>query len=125
MGVAFALHGWGKIQHAFDWMGPQASVPVVLQAAAALAEFGGGIALVFGLVTRLAALGIGSVMVGALSLVHIPRGDSFVSVGGLSFELPAVYLACAVMFLLLGPGRLSADACLFRASSAEPKPGAG
>jgi putative oxidoreductase len=124
MGVAFALHGWPKIQHAFEWMGPQAPVPGVLQAAAALAEFGGGIALVLGLLTRIAALGIGAVMVVAMGMVHIPHGDPFVSVGGPSCELPAVYLACAVVFLLLGPGRLSADACVLHSPPTEPNPNA-
>ncbi|NLE38469.1 MAG: DoxX family protein, partial [Pirellulaceae bacterium] len=78
-----------------------------------LAEFGGGIALILGLVTRLASLGIGSVMVVAIGVVHVPQGDPFVSKGGPSWELAAVYLACAILFLLLGPGRYSLDAVAF------------
>jgi putative oxidoreductase len=113
MGSAFVLHGWPKIQNPFGWMGPEATMPGILLALAALAEFGGGMALIVGLLTRPASLGIASVMVVALGKVHLPKGDPFVSQGGPSYELVAVYLACAVLFLLLGPGKFSLDALLF------------
>jgi putative oxidoreductase len=113
MGAAFILHGWPKVQNPLGWMGPD-SVPGAVQALAAVAEFGGGIALIPGALTRLAALGIGGVMVGALALVHIPQGDPFVGKPGApSSELAVVYLACAVLLLLAGPGRHSIDAGLF------------
>ena len=114
MGAAFVLHGWPKINNPLGWMGPEATMPGLLQGLAALAEFGGGMALVVGLLTRLASLGILSNMVVALAIVHLPHGDPFVGKpGGRSFEPAAVYLACAVLFLLLGPGRFSLDALLF------------
>jgi putative oxidoreductase len=115
MGAAFLFHGWPKINHPFDWMGPSASVPAILQGLAALAEFGGGMALIGGLLTRLACLGIATNMIVALGMVHLPHGDPFVGKpGGRSYELAAVYLACAVLFLVLGPGRFSLDALLFK-----------
>ena len=115
MGAAFVFHGWPKIQNSLGWMGPEAPVPAILQALAALAEFGGGMALIVGLLTRLASLGIATNMIVALGMVHVPHGDPFVSkTGGPSYELAAVYLACAILFLLLGPGRFSVDAILFR-----------
>jgi putative oxidoreductase len=114
MGVAFVLHGWPKIQNPTGWMGPEATVPAILQALAALAEFGGGMALIVGLLARLASLGIMTNMIVALGLVHLPHGDPFVSLsGGRSYELAAIYLVCAVLLLLLGPGRFSLDALLF------------
>lgn len=113
MGAAFVLHGWPKIQTPFGWMGPEAPFPAILIALAALAEFGGGLALIVGLLTRLASLGIISTMVVAIGMVHVPQGDPFVGQGGPSWELAAVYLACAILFLLLGPGRISLDAVLF------------
>ena len=122
MGVAFVFHGWPKIQNPMGWMGPEASVPAILQGLAALAEFGGGLALVVGLLTRLASLGIMSNMIVALGMVHLPHGDPFVSkTGGRSYELAAIYLACAILFLILGPGRFSLDALLFRKPT-ETKP---
>ena len=42
-GIALMHHGWGKIQHPFGWMGPDAGTPAFLQALAALSEFGGGL----------------------------------------------------------------------------------
>jgi putative oxidoreductase len=122
MGVAFVFHGWPKIQNPTGWMGPESPVPAIFQALAALAEFGGGMALVVGLLTRLASLGIATNMIVALGMVHLPHGDPFVSkTGGQSYELAAVYLVCAVLFLVLGPGRFSLDALLFRKPLA-PKP---
>ena len=47
-GTAMMFHGWPKIQHATSWMPPEAPVPGVLQALAALAEFGGGLCWVLG-----------------------------------------------------------------------------
>ena len=115
MGAAFILHGWPKIQNPFGWMNAMGGegVPSVLQALAALAEFGGGIALVLGLLTPLAAFGIVCQMLGALLLVHFPQGDPFVAAGRSSYELALVYLVVAVLLIAMGPGRWSLDALLF------------
>ena len=125
-GAAFMFHGWYKIQGpggAFGWMGSEAPVPGVLQGTAVLAEFGGGLALILGLLTPVAALGIACTMVVALALVHVPQGHPFVGQPGKhSFELAAGYLANVILLVLLGPGILSLDAFLFsrRVSDAHP-----
>jgi putative oxidoreductase len=125
MGAAFLCHGWPKIQNPFGWMGPEAAVPSTFQLLAAVAEFGGGMALVVGLVTRLAALGIACTMIAALALVHLPKGDPFVAMPPHpSFEPAAVYLACAILFLTAGAGRFSLDALLFGGSPAAHARGA-
>jgi putative oxidoreductase len=113
-GLAFMLHGWGKIQNPFGWMGPDAFAPGIFQALAALSEFGGGLAWILGLLTPLASLGIASTMAVAFWFHAIVRGDPFVSMtGGPSFELAAVYFCIAVLLIAIGPGRASLDCRLF------------
>jgi putative oxidoreductase len=112
-GPAFILHGWPKIQNAFGWMGAEAPVPGILQALAAFSEFGGGIAILIGLLTQLAALGIACVMLVAIFMVHIPKGDPFVGHGS-SWELAAVYLAIMTALVLRGAGCFSLDARIFK-----------
>src|SRR5688500_18863936 len=121
VGSAFLLHGWPKIQHASNWMGPDAPVPGIFQALAAVAEFGGGIALILGLLTPIASIGIACVMLVALGMVHLPQHHPFVGKPGQpSYELAAVYLICVVVLLLLGPGRFSFDALLFGKRDLKP-----
>lgn len=123
VGAAFILHGWGKIQHATTWMGESAPVPGVIQALAAIAEFGGGLSLVAGLLTPLGALGIVVVMIAAMAMVHLPMGHPFVSQDPAqpAYELVTAYLSSALLLMMTGAGAYSLDAVLFvRQSSSEP-----
>lgn len=112
-GLALMLHGYPKIQNAFGWMGPDSWAPGILQAMAALAEFGGGLALILGLLTPIAAFGIMCTMLVAVFGVHLAKGDPFVGKGG-SYELAALYASIAAMFIFTGPGKFSLDAKLFK-----------
>jgi putative oxidoreductase len=114
VGIAFLHHGWSKIQEPMTWMNKFPNPPPgFLQAAAAVAEFGGGIALIIGFLTPLFAFLIACNMAVAAATVHIPHGDPFVGHGGPSWELAAVYFSVAVCLLLVGPGQLSLDSLLF------------
>jgi putative oxidoreductase len=116
-GAAMMLHGLPKIQNPFEWAGPNAPFPGILLALAALSEFGGGIAWMLGLLTPLASLGIASTMAVAVFLVHIAKGDPFVAQPGAttgSYEPALGYLAIAVALFLMGPGRFSLDAILWK-----------
>ena len=55
-------------------------------------------------------------MAGAIYLVHIQNNDPFVAAANSSYERAIVYGACALMFFIVGPGRLSMDAILFGGS---------
>lgn len=114
-GLAFMLHGSSKIQEPFTWMGTDSWAPGILQALAAVAEFGGGLALILGLLTPLACFGLVCTMTTALLAVHLPKGHPFVVAGGGgSFELPLVYFAIALALMMVGPGAFSLDALLFK-----------
>ena len=108
-GIALAFHGYGKIQQgATTWFGD--AVPPALQGLATFCEFGGGLAMVLGLLTPLSMLGVICTMIGALGLVHIPYHDPYVSPkGGSSAELATVYLTTALLLLFNGPGIFSLD----------------
>ncbi|NTX17105.1 DoxX family protein [Myxococcus sp. CA056] len=110
-GAAFMFHGWSKIQDPFHWMGAEASTPGVLQALAALSEFGGGLAWILGALVPLASLGIFFTMAVAVHFHAVIRGDPFVGHTG-SYEIALLYLVIAVVLLTVGPGRFSVDAWL-------------
>lgn len=110
VGAAFLWHGAVKIQNPFGWMGPTAFAPGPVQALAALAEFGGGLLLVFGFLTALGALSIACVMAVAIYVHAVMLNHPFISAsGGGSWELPATYLALMIMIKLVGAGKFSVD----------------
>jgi putative oxidoreductase len=113
-GTAFLFHGWGKIQNPFGWMEPGSGFPAVLQGLAALAEFGGGLAWILGLLTPLATLGIACTMAVAVWQHAGVRGDPFVSmVDCYSYEMASLFLSIALVLLTVGPGRFALDRVLF------------
>jgi len=114
VGYAFIHHGWGKIQNPMAWMPEGTPIPGILQLLAAVSEFGGGIALILGLLTRLASLGLFFTMLVAAAF-HISNGDSVIHTGqGAAAEPALVYMFIALLFTLHGPGRHSVDKILFR-----------
>ncbi len=117
-GLGIMLHGWQKIQSPggpMGWMNemPGAHVPAFFQALSTAAEFSGGLGIIVGLLTPLAALGLTCNMFVALCMAHLPKGHPFVGGHGQpSFESAAGYLAVALLLLLAGPGAWSLDALL-------------
>ncbi len=114
VGVAFLYHGWGKIQNPFGWMPADSPVPGILQFLAALSEFGGGLALIIGLLTRISSIGLGITMAVATAMHIFVMKDPFVNTtGGSSYELALVYVGISILFAIVGPGRYSLDAKIF------------
>ncbi len=116
VGVIFVVHGAQKlfvfglpgVVGGFAKMG--LPLPAVTGPAVALVEFLAGLALVFGLLTRLAALGLAIDMLGAIALVHFRAG--FFAPRG--FEFPLALLSATAALVLTGAGRLSLDNLLAR-----------
>ncbi|NUP11789.1 MAG: DoxX family protein [Polyangiaceae bacterium] len=113
-GFAMANHGWGKIRNPLHWLdGAPNPPPGILQAAAAVSEFFGGLAIAFGLLSPAAALGIAATLSYAI-YTHKMKGDTFAGAkGGGSYELAALHLTAVLTVLVGGPGRYSLDAILF------------
>jgi putative oxidoreductase len=115
-GAAMMFHGWPKIQNPTGWMG-DAPVPGILQAASAIAEFGGGLSWILGALTPVFSLLLLGNMAFATFMVHVAQHHPFVGPPSLpsaeSAEAAALYLAIALLFLLVGPGTLSVDYRLF------------
>ncbi len=109
VGAALTIHGWGKIQQPFGWMGENAFAPGWLQALAALSEFGGGIAWALGALMPLASFGLLCTMAVAVYVHLVVRGDPLVQ----GYELALLYLCVALVFLATGPGAVSLDRALF------------
>jgi putative oxidoreductase len=84
--------------------------PAVVQLAVAWGQLIGGIALAFGFLTRLAALGIIAIMAGAIATVHWPNGFD-ITKGGFEYNF-AIIVMCLCL-VLGGPGPIAIDR-LFR-----------
>lgn len=111
-GAGLTFHGLQKIGSPFGWMGEGAPVPGFFQFLAFLSEFGGGLALIFGVASPLAALGVAFTMFVAMATAH--AAHPFVAAPGQpSKELAAAYFAVALLTLFNGPGQLSIDALVF------------
>lgn len=106
-GALFVAHGLMKI-FVFTIPGTvgyfeSLGLPGVFAYLTILAELGGGLALVLGIATRLAAVGVLPVLLGAL-WVHSGNGWVFSAEGG-GWEFPLFWAVVQVAILLLGSGR--------------------
>jgi putative oxidoreductase len=109
LGVIMVRHGYPKVfgglshhVQAVSGMG----LPGWLAYFSAAAEFLGGIAVILGLLTRLAALGITINMAVAIDKVHWKNG--LLGNGGYQFPLSLAAIAFALIFLGAGPIALDA-----------------
>jgi putative oxidoreductase len=115
LGAILLAHGWSKViprgsLYQFAHFVGHLGLPYWLGYVCAFTEFFGGIALILGLLTPIAAFGIAIDMSVAILKVHLRHGLT----GSQGFELPLSLLALALLLLADGPGYLALDGALFR-----------
>jgi len=104
LGAIMIAHGWQKIaghMHGIMGMLPHLGIPAWMAYLVVAAEFGGGILVVLGFLTRFAAATIFIDMMVAILKVHLKNG--LTSQGGFEFPLACAAIAFAVIFFGAGP----------------------
>ena len=132
LGAVFFAHGAQKMLGWFGGYGfagtmgyftGQAHIPAVFAFLAIAAEFFGGLGLIFGFLTRVAAFGISVNMLVAIAAVHGPFGFFMNWTGtqkGEGFEYHLLVLAMTGFLMIRGAGAFSLDRAITTASAAEP-----
>ena len=126
LGVVFFAHG---AQKALGWFGgaglqstvrvfrEQLRIPAPLALLSVAAEFLGGLGLIVGLLSRIAALGIAVIMIVALVAVHGKFGFFMNWYGekqGHGIEYHILVLALALAVMVKGAGAFSLDQVLYQ-----------
>lgn len=124
LGVIFFAHGAQKMLGWFGGYGFSGTmgfftdvmhVPVLFAFLAITAEFFGGLGLILGFLTRIAALGIFANMVVAIAMVHFRFGFFMNWTGaqkGEGFEYHLLVLAITAFLMIRGAGAVSIDRVL-------------
>jgi putative oxidoreductase len=118
LGVIFIGHGAQKLFGSFGGPGLKGTAgffeqvgikpPYLMAVLAGLAEFVGGILVILGFLTPLAALALIGVMIVAVLTVHLKNG--FLTNGGYEFNLALAGMALTL--LIAGAGAYSLDSAL-------------
>ena len=121
LGLVMFPHGAQKV---FGWFGGygfegtmgfftgQMGIPAVFAFLAILAEFAGSLGLITGLLTRIAAFGIASVMAVAAITSHLSNGffmNWYGNQKGEGFEYHLLALGIAIALIIRGGGSYSID----------------
>jgi putative oxidoreductase len=130
LGVVFFAHGAQKILGWFGGYGFSATmgffehngIPAVFAFLAIAAEFFGGLGLLLGFLTRIAAFGIACNMIVAIAAIHRHFGLFMNWAGtqkGEGFEYHLLVLAITFLIMVRGAGALSVDRLLSRTQGRE------
>ena len=111
VGVIFIVHGYGKFgsEGFIGWMGSMGISPEFAMIIAA-GELVPGILLIIGVVSRISAAILAAIMVGAIFVIK--EAAALTGDGGV--ELDLVLLAACLVFMVMGPGRISLAAVISR-----------
>ena len=109
LAAIFTYHGATLIKEDWgaSWMNKMPEpAPAPLQLAVAWGQLIGGIAMLLGFLTRVAALGLIAIMGGAIYLVHWPNGFDITKHG---YEYNMLIIAVCLALVLMGPGNIAVD----------------
>ena len=124
LGVVMLPHGAQKLLGWFGGPGfngtmamftDKMHIPMFLALLVIIAESFGSLALIAGLLTRLAAFGITCIMVVAIAMVHWPNGFFMNWSGkqaGEGFEYHLLAIGIGIVLLIIGGGRWSMDGAI-------------
>jgi putative oxidoreductase len=133
LGVIFFAHGSQKMLGWFGGYGFSGTmgfftgalhVPAIFAFLAIVAEFFGGLGLIFGFLTRIAAFGVLSNMVVAIAMVHSQFGFFMNWAGtqkGEGYEYHLLVLAVTVLLIIRGAGAASLDRLLSSSAKRFPQ----
>ncbi|MEO5803255.1 MAG: DoxX family protein [Verrucomicrobiota bacterium] len=110
----FGGHGFSATMSSFT---EKMHIPAPFAFLAILAEFGGSLALFFGLLTRISAFGIGTTMAVAIFMGHAQNGFFMNWSGkqtGEGFEYHILAIAIALALMCQGGGKLALDSMIYR-----------
>jgi putative oxidoreductase len=117
----WGIEGGGIEKFATSLSGMGVPLPDVMAYVVAAWELGGGILLVLGLATRIAALGILGTMFVAFVKVHMSQGFFLPPVGkSLGFEYVMVLGATALALVIAGAGQFALDPMVFKGKPKGP-----
>ncbi len=128
LGIMILPHGLQKVFGLFGGYGFEGTmgfftetlgIPALFAFLAITAEFAGGLGLILGLTGRVAAFGVGSVMVVAALMNHVQNGffmnwSGALPAGTQGWEFHLLAVALAAIVLIRGSGALSFDRILSR-----------
>ena len=126
LGCVFLPHGAQKL---FGWFGgfgftntmtyftQTAGLPWIIAFLIIMGESLGSLGLIVGFFTRLSALGLICIMVGAIITVHIPNGffmNWFGKQAGEGFEFHLLVIGICIPLLIRGGGKYSMDGLIYK-----------
>lgn len=116
LGLAFIQYGLEKAGNPAGWSDKFVPLPGIVQVLVVIAELGGGIGVLFGALTPIAALLIALDMLGVVITFVIPHGGTIwiSATPRLTYEKNLMYFAGALALLFTGPGEFSIDGMLGR-----------
>ncbi len=120
LGIVILPHGLQKLLGMFGGAGFSGTVdffvgsgiPAAVAILIIIAESFGAIALIIGFLSRLAALGLAIIMLGAIFMVHLQHGffmNWFGNQAGEGFEYHLLALGLSLVVLIKGGGKWSID----------------